>query len=57
MACPEEMLSLWELVKESFRKECAVEIFNLWYNDITPIDYQPDGENLIFSATSEFKLK
>ncbi|MBE6594278.1 MAG: chromosomal replication initiator protein DnaA [Ruminococcaceae bacterium] len=57
MACPEEILSFWELVKESFRKECAVEIFNLWYNDITPVDYQAEGENLIFSATSEFKLK
>ncbi len=57
MACPEEMLSLWDLVRESFKQECSPEIFNLWYNDIVLSDIDPLSGDLIFVTTSAFKLK
>ncbi|MBE6689990.1 MAG: chromosomal replication initiator protein DnaA [Ruminococcaceae bacterium] len=56
MAYPDEMKEIWELVKDSFRGECASTVFELWYGAITPSNFDPVSNELTFDTESEFKL-
>ena len=56
MPYPDEMKEIWEMVKESFREECASTVFDLWYGAITPSDFDPITNVLTFDTESEFKL-
>ncbi len=55
MACPEELIKLWELVRNSFREECAETVYQLWYGSITPDEYDPAENKLIFLTDLEYK--
>ena len=56
MAYPDEMKEIWEMVKESFRGECSSTAFDLWYGAITPADFDPALNEIVFDTESEFKL-
>ena len=56
MPYPNEMKEIWEMVKETFREECASTVFDLWYGAITPSDFDPASNVLTFDTESEFKL-
>ena len=56
MPYPNEMKEIWEMVKETFREECASTVFDLWYGAITPSDFDPIANVLTFDTESEFKL-
>ncbi len=57
MALPNEIKQIWEIVQESFRAECSSTAFDLWYGSITPDDYDPTANELVFPVESEFKYK
>ena len=56
MPYPNEMKEIWEMVKETFREECASTVFDLWYGAITPSDFDAVSNVLTFDTESEFKL-
>ena len=57
MACPREIESMWQMVKEQLRQETAATVFELWYGGIVPESYDEATRSLLFSTDSEFKLK
>lgn len=57
MACPKEIESMWQMVKEQLRQETAATVFDLWYGSIVPESFDEAENKLLFSTDSEFKLK
>ena len=57
MACPKEIESMWQMVKEQLRGETASTVFDLWYGGIVPESFDAAENKLLFSTDSAFKLK
>lgn len=57
MAYADEIQEIWEIVKEDLRGECADTAFELWYGSISPCDFDPMKNEIVFSTDSEFKQK
>jgi len=55
MALMEGILSLWEMVKENLRETTVPTIFDLWYGDIEPVDYNQETAELTFFTRAKFK--
>lgn len=56
MAYLDEIIQIWEMVRESFRGECPTTAFDLWYGSITPISFDAEQQELTFSVSGgEFK--
>ena len=54
MTCPEEIKQMWEIVKESFKGTMSSAAFEMWYGGITPAEYLPERNTLVFETKSEF---
>ena len=54
MTCPEEIKQMWEIVKESFKGTMSSAAFTMWYGNITPAEYLPEQNELVFETQSEF---
>ncbi len=54
MTCPEEIKQMWEIVKESFKGSMSSAAFEMWYGGITPTEYLPENNTLVFETKSEF---
>ncbi|MBO7341472.1 MAG: chromosomal replication initiator protein DnaA, partial [Clostridia bacterium] len=57
MTCPEEIKQMWEIVKESFKGTMSSAAFDMWYGGITPAEYVPETNTLVFETKSEFICK
>ena len=57
MTCPEEIKQMWEIVKESFKGTMSSAAFDMWYGGITPAEYLPEENTLVFETKSEFICK
>lgn len=57
MTCPEEIKQMWEIVKESFKGTMSSAAFEMWYGGITPAEYLPEQNTLVFETKSEFIRK
>ena len=57
MTCPEEIKQMWEIVKESFKDKMSSAAFEMWYGGITPTEYLPETNTLVFETKSEFISK
>ena len=57
MTCPEEIKQMWEIVKESFKGTMSSAAFEMWYGGITPAEYLPENNTLVFETKSEFICK
>lgn len=57
MTCPEEIKQMWEIVKESFKGTMSSAAFEMWYGGITPAEYLPEENTLVFETKSEFICK
>jgi len=57
MTCPEEIKQMWEIVKESFKDKMSSAAFEMWYGGITPAEYLPETNTLVFETKSEFIRK
>lgn len=55
MACPDEIVKIWELVSQSFREEMSETAYELWYSQVSPESYDPDTKQLILRVENEFK--
>lgn len=55
MAYSDEMKTLWEIVKESFRSECSSSTFDLWYGSISPSDFDAEKNEIVFDIDTEFR--
>ena len=57
MTCPEEIKQMWEIVKDSFKGTMSSAAFDMWYGGITPAEYLPEQNTLVFETKSEFICK
>ena len=57
MSYLEEIKNIWEMVKESFRKEYSETTFDLWFGSIELADFDTEKNEVIFNTASEFRLK
>ncbi len=57
MNCPEEIKKMWEIVKDSFKGSMSSAAFNMWYGDLTPSEYDPEKNLLLFDTKSDFICK
>ena len=55
MTCPEEISNMWEMVKDSLRKELSSTAFDLWFGSLSLVDFDPEKPEIVFLVASEFK--
>ena len=55
MTCPEEISNMWEMVKDSLRRELSSTAFDLWFGSLSIVDFDPEKPEIVFLVASEFK--
>ena len=51
----EEINEIWNMVKESFRSELSESSIELWFGDVTVVDFDTNQNIITLRTTSEFK--